>query len=221
MNNSKLALIQEYCESNRAKNYTNDLICKVNKTLDQKNERVTKLPKSKAGCTLKKVSLLPRQNAKSGGQGFFVQGYWSSKWMVTKTHRKGKWDTCPGTRQQSHSSRFATSSHRLGRGRPPLIIGLGLVRWKTRTGWGTVNPRTAGTTIGKPAGRTGCGALSLFHDLHSILEVPEPLGYEEPEGTSLCPWTEGPAAWKLKSSTLMLDQSTKLVVAACWRNARS
>ena len=75
MNNSKLAMIQEYCESNPAKNYTNDLICKVNKMLDQKNEQVTKLPKSEAGCTLKKASLLPRQNAKSGGQGFFVRGY--------------------------------------------------------------------------------------------------------------------------------------------------
>ena len=75
MNNSKLALIQEYRESNQVKNHTNELIRRVNKTLDQKNERLTKLPKSEAGCTLKKISLKPRQNAKSGGQGFFVQGY--------------------------------------------------------------------------------------------------------------------------------------------------
>ena len=87
MNNNKLALIQEYRESNRAKNYTNELICKVNKKLDQKNERLTKLPKSKVGCILKKVSLLPKQNAKSGGQRFFVRGYLSPKRMVTKTQR--------------------------------------------------------------------------------------------------------------------------------------
>ena len=41
-NNNKLALIQEYHENNRAKNYVNEIIYKVNITLVQK--RLTKLP---------------------------------------------------------------------------------------------------------------------------------------------------------------------------------
>ena len=64
MSNSELALIQEYRESNRAKNYMNELTRKVNKTLDQRNERLTKLPKSEAGCTLQKGKFVAKTECK-------------------------------------------------------------------------------------------------------------------------------------------------------------
>ena len=53
----------------------------------------------------------------------------------------------------------------------------------------------------------GAEHCPLFHDLHTIREVLEPLGSEEPADTSFRTRTEGPAAWKLKSWTLMPDQS--------------
>ena len=64
MNKSKLGLIQEYGESNRATSYRNELIRKVNNRLDQKNEQLTKLPKSEAGCTLKKGKFVAKTACK-------------------------------------------------------------------------------------------------------------------------------------------------------------
>ena len=58
-----------------------------------------------------------------------------------------------------------------GGGRPLLGISLGLVGQETRAGGGTVSPRTAGTTMRKPASSKGRGALSFVlrptHDSRS------------------------------------------------------
>ena len=61
----------------------------------------------------------------------------------------------------------------------------------------------------------------LFHDLHTIVNDADPRGLGELSTGALEAHTAAPAAWKLKSWTLMDDKSVRFVAAACSRKARS
>ena len=182
----------------------NELIRKLNKNPRLKEQTANKAAKKRGRMhTKKKVSLLPRQNVKSGGQGFFVQGYWSPKQKHNEKANR--------TRVQALGN-----SHTL----------LDLLRARTGSGEDALSLESACVLSDRRPGQEEArwapeqleqrwaNRQAVLGAEHTILEVLEPLGSEEPEETSLCPQTEGPATWKLKSWTLMLDQSTKLVAAA-------